>query len=126
LNEVLVSSEELTEEEVRSLRELIAREIVRNLSAAYGVMRSSRPVQVEELPGAIPSIVVAVSVIGRASGVIRATFINEKTADGVTLAYWTLEAWRTAEGLKVKVAVEPERKEGVLFVIEGVIPSGKV
>jgi len=90
LGEVLVSSEELTEEEVRSLRELIARETVRNLSAAYGVMRSSRPVQVEELPGAIPSIVVAVSVIGRASGVIRATFINEKTADGVTLAYWSL------------------------------------
>jgi hypothetical protein len=125
LSEVL-ASEDLTEEEVRSLRELVAKEVLRNLSAAYGVMRSSRPIQVEELPGAIPSIVVVVSVIGRASGVIRATFINEKTADGVTLAYWILEAARGPEGLKVKVAVEPERKEGVLFVIEGVIPSGKV
>ena len=125
MSEEVLASEDLTEEDVRGLRELVAREVIKNLSAAYGVMRSSRPVQVEELPDAIPSIVVAVSVIGRTSGVVRATFINERTADGVTLAYWLLEARRTQAGLKVKVAVEPERKEGVLFVIEGVVNSGK-
>jgi hypothetical protein len=64
-------------------------------------------------------------VIGQGNGVIRVTFIdpNGKWSDGVTLSYRLLEARRMAEGLKVAVAVglEPERKEGDLFVIEGVI-----
>jgi len=42
----------------------------------------------------------------------------------LSLTYWLLEAARGPEGLKVKVAVEPSKKEGILFVVEGVIPSG--
>jgi hypothetical protein len=50
---------ELTQEEVRGIRELVAREVVKNMSAAYGALRSSRAAQLEELPGPSPALIVA-------------------------------------------------------------------
>jgi hypothetical protein len=123
LGEVL-ASEDLTEEEIKALRDFLAREVLRNLSGAFGMVTASQPA-VSEKP--YPAWAAA-HVIGKYSGAIRVTFIDPtgKWSDGLSLTYWLLEAARGPEGLKVKVAVETERKEGVLFVIEGVVPSGKV
>ena len=122
MSEEVLASFELTGEEVRALRELVAKKVLENVSAAFGMMVAPQPALGQKPYPAW----VAVHAIGDTSGVLRVSFIDPtgKWSDGVTLTYWLLEAKRTPEGLKVKVAVEPERKEGILFVVEGVVPSG--
>jgi hypothetical protein len=120
LGEVLASFE-LSEEEVRGLRELVAKKVLENASGAFGAITASRTALAEKPYPAWA----AVHVIGDTSGAIRITFIDPggKWSDGLTLTYWLLEAARGPEGLKVKVAVEPSKKEGILFVIEGVVKT---
>ena len=122
MSEEVLASFELTGEEVRALREFVAKKVLENVSGVFGVVTASRTALAEK---PYPAWAIA-HAIGETSGVVRVAFVdpNGKWFDGVTLTYWLLEAKRTAEGLKVKVAVEPERKEGILFVVEGVIRSG--
>ena len=117
--EEVLASFELTGEEVRGLREFVAKKVLENISGAFGMV-----VAPQSALGQKPYPAwVAVHAIGDTSGAIRITFIDPtgKWFDGLTLTYWLLEAKRTPEGLKVKVAVEPSRKEGILFVVEGVV-----
>jgi len=120
--EEVLASFELTEEEVRALRGFLAKKVLENVSAAFGMVVAPQ-LALAEKP--YPAWAIA-HAIGDTSGVVRVTFVdpNGKWFDGVTLTYWLLEAKRTPEGLKVKVAIEPSKKEGILFVVEGVIPSG--
>jgi len=119
LSEEVLASFELTEEEVRGLREFVAKKVLENVSGAFGMVTASQTALAEK---PYPAWAIA-HAIGETSGVVRVAFVdpNGKWVDGVTLTYWLLEAKRTAEGLKVKVAVEPSRKEGILFVVEGVV-----
>jgi hypothetical protein len=118
VEEEVLASFELTEEEVRALRGLVTKKVVESVSGAFGVVTVPQPA-VAEKP--YPAWVI-VHAIGDTSGAIRVTFVDPsgKWTDGLTLTYWLLEARRTPEGLKVKVAIEPSKKEGILFVIEGV------
>ena len=118
-----LASFELSGEEVRGLREFVARKVLESINAAFGMVVSPQPALGQK---PYPAWVI-VHTIGDTSGAIRITFVdpNGKWTDGLSLVYWLLEAKKTPDGLRVKVAVEPERKEGVLFVVEGVINSGK-
>ena len=121
--EEVLASFELSEEEVRALRGFVVRKVLESVSGAFGMMVTPQPALAEK---PYPAWLIA-HAIGDTSGVLRVSFIdpNGKWADGVTLVYWLLEAKKTAEGLRVKVAIEPSKKEGILFVVEGVVNSGK-
>jgi len=121
--EEALASFELSEEEVRGLREFVVRRVLESVSGAFGMMVAPQPALAEK---PYPSWLIA-HAIGDTSGILRVSFVdpNGKWTDGVTLVYWLLEAKRTPEGLKVKVAIEPSKKEGILFVVEGVINNGK-
>ena len=116
-----LANEDLTEEEVRALRGLLAKKVLENISGAFGMVTAPKTTLAEKPYPAW----VAIHVIGQSSGTIRVTFIDPsgKWFDGLTLTYWLLEAVRGTEGLKVKISVEPEGKEGILFVVEGVVTS---
>jgi len=120
LSETLASSE-LSSEEVRALREFIAKKVLESVNGAFGMVVAPRTALAEK---PYPSWAIA-HIIGNTSGVLRLTFTdpNGKWVNGVTLVYWLLEAKRAAEGLRVSVAVEPEKKEGVMFTVEGVIKT---
>ncbi|MFP3319984.1 MAG: hypothetical protein RXO24_05435 [Acidilobus sp.] len=112
---------QLTEEELGALKAFIGEEIIKRAqSVAYGILDGR---QTKTRRGALMPIIAMATVIGETDGVVKITLLkdSEHPIDGITLTYWTMEAKRTAEGLKVKIAVEPERKEGVLFAIEGVV-----
>lgn len=115
-------SEELTQEEVRGIRELVAREVIKNMSAVHvGVLGGNAVI---ELPQPTDHIMVAVNAIGSYHGVVRVNYITRHgAATGFTLSYWLMEGARTAEGLRVRVAVG--RGGRVDFVVEGVVPSAK-
>ena len=114
-------SRELTQEEVRGIRELVVREVIKNMSAAYGVMRTSRAVQLGELPGSV--LTVAAIAIGDDSGIVRVNLMTERGVSGFTLHYELIEGARTAEGLRVRVGVGHGRR--TYFIVEGVVPSAK-
>jgi hypothetical protein len=114
---------ELTQEEVRGIREMVVREVVKNMSAAYGALRSSRAAQLEELPGPSPALIVAAVAIGDDSGVVRVNFMTERGVSGLTLHYELIEGARTAEGLRVRVGVGHGKR--TYFIVEGVVPSAK-
>jgi len=114
-------SSELTPEEVRGIRELVAREVARNMSAVHvGVLGRNAVI---ELPQPTDNIVVAVNAIGGYRGVVRVNYITGRGVTGLTLSYWLMEGARTAEGLRVRVAVG--RGGRIDFVVEGVVPSAK-
>ena len=119
MSEEVLASFELTEEEVRGLREFVAKKVLENISGTFGMVVAPQPALGQKPYPAW----VAVHAIGDTSGAIRITFIDPtgKWSDGLSLTYWLLEAKRTPEGLKVKVAVEPSKKEGILFVVKGVV-----
>jgi hypothetical protein len=121
--DALFLSKELTPEEVRGIRELVVREVIKNMSAAYGVLRSSRAAQLEELPGSSPALIVAAVAIGDDSGIVRVNFMTERGITGFTLHYELIEGARTAEGLRVRVGVGHGRR--TYFIVEGVVPSAK-
>ena len=123
VKEEVLASFELSEEEVRALRGFVVRKVLENVSGAFGMMVTPQPALAEK---PYPAWLI-VHAIGDTSGVLRVSFIdpNGKWTDGVTLVYWLLEAKKTPDGLRVKVAIEPSKKEGILFVVEGVVNSGK-
>jgi hypothetical protein len=112
---------QLTEEELGALKAFIGEEIIKRAqSVAYGVFDGR---QTKTRRGALMPIIAMATVIGETDGVVRVTLLkdSEHPIEGITLTYWTMKAKRTAKGLKVKIAVGPGRKEGVLFAIEGVV-----
>jgi hypothetical protein len=119
---VMFLGSELTPEEVRGIRELVAREVVKNMSAVHvGVLEGPGVV---ELPQPLTdNIMVAVNAIGGYHGVVRVNYITKHGVTGLTLSYWLMEGARTAEGLRVRVAVG--RGGRIDFVVEGVVPSAK-
>ncbi len=118
---VMFLSSELTQEEVRGIRELVAREVVKNMSAVHvGVLGGNAVI---ELPQPTDHIMVAVNAIGGYHGVVRVNYITRHGVSGLTLSYWLMEGARTAEGLRVRVAVG--RGGRIDFVVEGVVPSAK-
>ena len=116
---------ELTEEEVRALRGFVAEEVLKRIVQRFGGV-SGTTVTVTDKP-LLPTVAVA-TVVGDTNGLIKVTLLRsvDHVLDSITLVYWLLEAKRSPSGLKVSVAIEPERKEGIMFTVEGVIPSGKV
>jgi hypothetical protein len=114
-------SSELTQEEVRGIRELVAREVIKNMSAVHvGVLGGNAII---ELPQPTDNIMVAVNAIGSYHGVVRVNYVTRHGVTGLTLSYWLMEGARTAEGLRVRVAVG--RGGRIDFVVEGVVPSAK-
>jgi len=114
-------SKELTQEEVRGIRELVVREVIRNMSAVHvGVLGGNAII---ELPQPTDNILVAVNAIGSYHGVVRVNYVTRHGVTGLTLSYWLMEGARTAEGLRVRVAVG--RGGRIDFVVEGVVPSAK-
>jgi hypothetical protein len=119
--DVMFLSSELTQEEVRGIRELVAREVIKNMSAVHvGVLGGNAVI---ELPQPTDHIMVAVNAIGGYHGVVRVNYITRHGVSGLTLSYWLMEGARTAEGLRVRVAVG--RGGRTDFVVEGVVPSAK-
>ncbi len=118
---VMFLSSELTQEEVRGIRELVAREVIKNMSAVHvGVLGGNAVI---ELPQPTDHIMVAVNAIGSYHGVVRVNYVTRHGVSGLTLSYWLMEGARTAEGLRVRVAVG--RGGRIDFVVEGVVPNGK-
>lgn len=118
---VMFLSSELTQEEVRGIRELVAREVIKNMSAVHvGVFGGNAVI---ELPQPTDHIMVAVNAIGSYHGVVRVNYVTRHGVSGLTLSYWLMEGARTAEGLRVRVAVG--RGGRIDFVVEGVVPSAK-
>jgi len=114
-------SRELTQEEVRGIRELVAREVVKNMSAVHvGVLGGNAII---ELPQPTDHIMVAVNAIGSYHGVVRVNYVTRHGVTGLTLSYWLMEGARTAEGLRVRVGVGHGRR--TYFIVEGVVPSAK-
>jgi hypothetical protein len=115
---------QLTEEELRALKAFIGEEIIKRAqSAAYGIFDGR---QTKTRRGALMPIIAMATVIGETDGVVRVTLLRdaEHPIDGLTLTYWTMEAVRVPEGLRLKVAVETSDKEGVTFVLEGTVTVG--
>jgi len=120
--DVIFLSEELTPEEVGGIRELVAREVLRMMGAIHvGVLGGSGVIT---LPQPLTdNIMVAVNAIGGYHGIVRINYITRSGVTGLTLTYWLMEGARTAEGLRVRVAVG--HRERIDFVVEGVVPSAK-
>jgi len=111
----------VTDDVADAIRELVAREVFRKVGAVHvGVLEGSGAI---ELPQPTDLIMVAVNAIGGYRGVVRINYIvRHGAATGFTLNYWLKEGARTAEGLRVRVAVGRGEE---WFTVEGVVPSGK-
>jgi hypothetical protein len=111
----------ITDDVADAIRELVAREVLGKVSAVHvGVLGGSGVI---ELPQPTDNILVAVNAIGSYHGVVRVNYITKHGVSGLTLSYWLMEGARTAEGLRVRVAVG--RGGRIDFVVEGVVPSAK-
>ena len=122
--EELVAPSEFSEGEVKALKNFVAEEVLRRVTQRFGGV-SGTTVAVMDRP-LLPTLMIA-TVVGDTSGLIKITLLRDvdHVLDSITLTYWLLEAKRGPSGLRVSVAVEPERKEGIMFTVEGVINSGK-
>jgi len=102
-----------------AIRELVAREVFRKVSAVHvGVLEGSGAI---ELPQPTDLIMVAVNAIGGYRGVVRVNYIMRHGVSGFTLNYWLMEGARTAEGLRVRVAVGRGEE---WFTVEGTVTVG--
>jgi len=118
---VMFLGSRLTPEEVKGIRELVATEVIKNMSTVHvGVLGGNTII---ELPQPTDNIMVTVNAIGSYHGVVRVNYITRHGVSGFTLTYWLMEGARTAEGLRVRVAVG--RGGRIDFIVEGVVPSAK-
>ena len=120
--EELVAPFEMTGEEVKALRSLVAEEVLKRVVQRFGGV-SGTTVTVTDRP-LLPTVMIA-TVVGDTNGLIKVTLLRDvdHVLDSITFTYWLLEAKRSPSGLKVSVAIEPERKEGIMFTVEGVIKT---
>ncbi|MFP3265834.1 MAG: hypothetical protein RXO54_08400 [Acidilobus sp.] len=108
----------ITDDVADAVRELIAREVFKKVSTIHvGMLGDSGAI--EMLQPSTDHIMVAVNAIGGYRGVVRVNYIMERGATGLTLSYWLMEGARTAEGLRVRVAVG--RGGRIDFIVEGVV-----
>ena len=111
--EILALAEELLDDDIKAIREFVAREVIKRMNVAYGMLTG---VAIDTYPaGSLPIIATA---IGGIRGAIKVIFPTECGASGFTLHYELVEAARTAEGLRVRVSIKDGERE--YFIVEGV------
>ena len=114
--EILALTEELSGDDIKAIREFVAREVIKNMGVVYGILEPTGVAEVDTHPaGSLPIIV---TVIGGIRGTIKVNFLTECGASSFTLHYELVEAARTAEGLRVRVSIKDG--EGEYFIVEGV------
>jgi hypothetical protein len=108
----------LDDRAAEAIRMLVVREVIKNMSVAYGVLGSTGAAQIGGQPTG--PIILAVSAIGDEDGVVKVVFLTKSGITGLTLYYELDEGLETPEGLRVRVSIG--RGEG-WFTVEGVVPS---
>jgi len=108
----------LDDRAAEAIRMLVVREVIKNMSVAYGVLGSTGAAQIGGQPTG--PILMAASAIGDVDGVVKVIFMTKSGITGLTLYYELDEGLETPEGLRVRVSIG--RGEG-WFTVEGVVPS---